>query len=159
LHLSIFMFLLGPITLTSGGESIVIVSVYVYITMTVAMYLWYSLMPFSHPLTIYSNPLTWLLVWCRLTRSITCKRAYFDFDFGFVPRPLPHLLLYLILMDGECCWIRPCGSAEPVITFQAVRIQDCCRVVHGCDRSCSLLTRSSTRVVVCCQCSPMSSNQ
>ena len=84
LHLSIFMFLLGLITLTSGGDPVVILSVCLYIAIPLAMYLWYSLMPFSHPHTIYSTPLTWLLIWLRvlprmglsLLRAITCRDSF-----------------------------------------------------------------------------------
>ena len=55
LHLSIFMFLLGLITMASGGDSAVIVSICLYTAIPLDLYLWYSLMPFPHPHTITSN--------------------------------------------------------------------------------------------------------
>ena len=84
LHISIFMFLLGLITLTSGGDSVVIVTVCVYIAVPLVLYLWYSLMPFSHPHSIYSTPLSWLLIWLRvlprmglsLLRAIACRDSF-----------------------------------------------------------------------------------
>ena len=84
LHISIFMFLLGLITLTSGGDSVVIVTVCVYIAVPLVLYLWYSLMPFSHPHSIYSTPLSSLLIWLRvlprmglsLLRAIACRDSF-----------------------------------------------------------------------------------
>ena len=84
LHLSIFLFFLGLITLTSGGDSVVIVSVCLYIAIILALYLWYSLMPFSHPHSIYYTPLSWLFIRLRilprmglsLLRAITCRDRF-----------------------------------------------------------------------------------
>ena len=84
LHLSIFMFLLGLITLTSGGDPVVTLSVCLYIPIPLVLYLGYSLLPLFHPHTIYSTPLTWLLIWLRalprivlsLLRAITCRDSF-----------------------------------------------------------------------------------
>jgi hypothetical protein len=62
LHLSIFFFLIGFTTLTSSGNLVVIVAVNLYIAVPRILYLRYSLMPFFHPQSLYSTPLSGFLL-------------------------------------------------------------------------------------------------
>ena len=84
LHLSIFLFLLGLITVTSGGDSLVIVAVSLYIAIPVVLYLRYSLMPYFQPHSIYSTPFSGFLLSLRalprigysLVRAISCRGSF-----------------------------------------------------------------------------------
>lgn len=58
LHLSIFFFFLGLIALTASDEALIIVAVNVYIFVPLILYLRYSLLPYFHPHSLYSTPLS-----------------------------------------------------------------------------------------------------
>jgi hypothetical protein len=66
LHLSIFFFLIGLITLTSSGNPVVVVAVNLYIAVPLVLYLRYSLMPYFHPQSLYSTPLSGFLLSLRV---------------------------------------------------------------------------------------------
>ncbi|KAF8274299.1 hypothetical protein EI94DRAFT_1794521 [Lactarius quietus] len=79
LHQSILLFLLGLISLTSGGAPSVFVIVIVYVAFPVLKYLWFSLTPCLSPHSLFSTPLSGFLFTLRkipklllsLFRSIT----------------------------------------------------------------------------------------
>lgn len=81
LHLSILLFLLGLIAMTSGGDSLVIVAVTLYIALPLILYVRYSLMPYFEPHSIYSTPFSALFLSLRglprigrsLFKAIMCR--------------------------------------------------------------------------------------
>jgi len=86
LHLSIFLFLLGLIAVTSSGGALIIVAVNLYIAIPLILYLKYSLMPYFHPHSLYSTPLSGFLFSLRavprlglsLFRAITRRDDFGD---------------------------------------------------------------------------------
>jgi hypothetical protein len=84
LHLSILLFLLGLIAMTSGGDSLVIVAVTLYIALPLVLYVRYSLMPYFEPHSIYSTPFSGFLLSLRglprmgssLFKAITCRGSF-----------------------------------------------------------------------------------
>jgi hypothetical protein len=85
LHQSIFFFLIGLITLTSGGGPFILVAVIFFITLPVLLYLRFSLIPYFHPHSLFSTPFSGFLLSLRklpslglsLFRSIT-RRGSMD---------------------------------------------------------------------------------
>lgn len=84
LHLSILLFLLGLIAMTSGGDSLVVVAVTLYIALPLIMYVRYSLMPYFEPHSIYSTPFSGFLLSFRglprmglsIFKAITCRGSF-----------------------------------------------------------------------------------
>lgn len=74
LHQSIFPFLIGLITLTSGGGPFIFVVVILYITLPVLLYLRFSWTPVFHPHSLFSTPLSGFLLSLR-TIGLSLFRA------------------------------------------------------------------------------------
>jgi hypothetical protein len=84
LHLSILLFLFGLIAMTSGGDSLVIIAVTLYIALPLILYVRYSLMPYFEPHSIYSTPFSGFLLSLRglprmghsLLKAVTCRGSF-----------------------------------------------------------------------------------
>ena len=70
LHQSIFFFLLGLITFTSSGDRFVLVAIIIFIVLPVVLYLKFSLTPYSDPHSLFSTPISGLLLSFRKIPSV-----------------------------------------------------------------------------------------